>query len=100
MAFLYVTEFASIGGISNFPIQSAQTPALAEQRVAISGSHHESAAFDTNTKFVRLNTDAICSVAFGTSATAATTSDARMAANQTEYFSVLPGQLVSVIANT
>jgi hypothetical protein len=99
MAVLYITEFNAIGGSGNFPVAGAYQPPVAEQTVAVSGSSTQSAAFNVNTLFVRLHTDAICSIEFGASPTASLTT-ARMAANQTEYFNVVPGQKVAVIANS
>ena len=102
MATLYVTEFQGQGMDQNarsIPI-TAQTP-TAEQTVAIGGSSTQSSAFNNATNIVRLHTDAICSVEFGTNPTA-TTSKARMAANQTEYFFIPVNQAykVAVITNT
>lgn len=99
MAVLYITEFNNIGGGARFPVQGAFQPPIAEQTIAIGGASVQSSAFNKNTLFVRIHTDAICSIEFGANPTA-TTSTARMAANQTEYFSVVPGQKVAVISNT
>lgn len=97
MATLYVTEFSCI---TTDHIQAAQEPELASQTVAISGASAASGAFSDTTRLVRVHTDSICSIKFGTSPTA-TTSNRRMAANQTEYFGVPMGQQfkVAVIAN-
>jgi hypothetical protein len=101
MAVLYVAEFSDMGVTRNAqPIQmAAQTP-VAEQTVAIGGASVASSAFNAQTQFVRVHTDAICSIAFGTAPTA-TATKARMAAGATEYFSVPPGQSykVAVITN-
>ena len=102
MATVYVTEFAGYGtdfkGINTTVPQ--QLP-LAEQTVAIGGSSVQSAAFNALTSVVRVHTDAICSVAFGVSATA-TATKMRMAAGQTEYFAVPQNGAfkVAVITNT
>ena len=105
MATLYITEFQALGqsgmptwGTTNGPTQAAQQPPIAEQTVAI-GASTQSAAFNAATVLVRLHTDAICSVLFGTNPTA-TTASARLAAGQTEYFGVAPGMKVAVITNT
>lgn len=98
MATLYVEEFAQLGfGGGSAPV--ASQPSHAQQTVAIGGTTAQSTAFSSRTYFVRLHTDAICSVRFGTSPTA-TTSTTRMAANTTEYFKVQPGDKVAVISNT
>lgn len=102
MATLYITEYADIhigqaGRIGQIPLE----PPLAEQTVAIGAGSVASAAFNTATRMVRLHTDAVCSVAFGTNPTA-TVAKQRLAANQTEYKSIPNGQAfkVAVIANT
>lgn len=102
MAVLYITEFAQlmpspVGGQGQVP----QQPPLAEQTVAIGGASVASSAFNSQTRLVRLHTDAICSVEFGT-APVATSTTARMAANATEYHGVPVGASykVAVITNT
>lgn len=101
MAKLYITEYNEIGLQLKlaYAIQAALEPALVDQTPVAIGSEAKSAAFGATTTFVRLHADAICSVKFGASPTA-TTNNRRMAADQTEYFAVVPGQKVSVISNT
>lgn len=99
MAVLYVTEFDELGKGEPGLAQIAKQPPIAEQTVAVGGASTPSATFNASTRFVRLHTDVICSFEFGSTPTA-TTSDARMAADNTEYFGVLPGQKVAVISNT
>ena len=100
MAVLYVTEFASTQPPDAGASMAAQPPA-AEQTVAIGGTTAQSSAFKPNTNLIRLHTDAICSIEFGTNPTATATT-ARMAANQTEYFGVPRNKSykVAVITNT
>lgn len=102
MAVLYVTEFNGQGLDNNGrSIPVAEQPPTAEQHVSIGGSSTASSAFNNNTRLIRLHTDAICSIEIGASPTATTTT-ARMAANQTEYFTVpgSSGYAVAVISNT
>ncbi len=101
MATLYVTEFNAIGGGGNFPVAGAFWPAVAQQTVAIGGSSTQSNAFNANTTVIRVHTDAICSINIGTNPTATATT-ARMAAGQTEYFSVPRGGAykIAVITNS
>lgn len=98
MAVMYITEYSDFA-LSNGAV-IPQEPPTAEQTVAI-GVEAKSAAFQNNTRIVRLHCDAICSVEFGTAPTA-TTSKARMAANETRTVLVNPGSAfkVSVISNT
>lgn len=102
MATLYVTEFNDQGkGPYGRGIPVAAQPVLAEQTVSISSGSSSSAGFQTTTNLIRLHSDAICSFEFGTSPTASATT-ARMAANQTEYFTVPQGAVykVAVITNS
>lgn len=100
MATLYVTEFSGIGSGNKTDIQAAACPPLAEQTVAIGGSTAQSAAFDAATKVIRVHTDAICSVKIGGANPVAAATNARLAANQTEYFRVNAGDKIAVIQNT
>lgn len=102
MATLYITEFVSQGTDPNGKMQSsAQQPALAEQTITIAAGSAQSSTFNPQTTLVRLHSDVICSVEFGTSPTA-TAAKARMAANQTEYFTIpqSSNMKVAVITNT
>ena len=102
MAVLYVTEFANLATSPNGLQSVAAQPPLQEQTVAIgSGSLSPALTFHPATGIVRLHTDAVCSIEIGL-APVATSTTARMAANQTEYFGVLKGQgwTVAVITNS
>lgn len=76
-------------------------PPLAEQVVDYSGGVAASSAVNAQTRIVRIHTDAICSVLFGTNPTA-TTAKGRMIAGQTEYRGVPVGASykISAITNT
>lgn len=103
MAVLFITEFANIGSSTQNaqPMDAVAQPTVAEQTVAIGGSSTASSAFNANTRLVKLHTDAICSVKFGTAPTATATT-MRMAANENQYFVVPANQAykVAVITNT
>lgn len=98
MAVLYIAEYLDIDGTRQVP----REPPLVEQTIAISSSSAPSVAFSAKTYMIRVHTDAICSVVVGTAGTTpvATATNARMAANQTEYRGVQPGQILAVITNT
>lgn len=106
MAKAYVSEYARATLDSRHGVMSPEEPAIAVQVLDTTGTHL-SAVFNKETRFVRVNVDGVVSYKFGTAPTAATT-DARMAANQTEYFGVPPaaagasdeGYKLDVIANT
>ena len=102
MSVLYVTEYAGVGftqvggSYAAVPIE----PPLADYPVSFASGVANSPTFQARTILVRLATDAVCSVLFGVAPTA-TTSNGRLAANQTEYRGVPDaGFQVSVIANT
>ena len=102
MAKVYVTEFANRGQDGNAQfMQMGLEPQTANQTVAIGAGSVQSSSFNSLTTFVRVHTDAICSIEFGTNPTA-TADTRRLAANQTEFFSVPKGQAfkVAVITNT
>lgn len=99
MASLYISEYIRMPSDHRGLVPAAETPAVTTQKITISGTSAQSAAFGATTKFVRLHTDTICSVLFGADPTA-TANHMRMAADQTEYFGVVAGQKLAVISNT
>ena len=100
MATLYIAEYERMGVSSRgIAVPVALGPPLAEQTVAIAGASAQSSAFNASTKFIRVHTDAICSVLVGSNPTAAATNQ-RMAADATEYFGVSSGDKIAVITNT
>lgn len=99
MATLYITEFQRMADDDRSVAQMAEMPPVAQQTVAIGGTSAQSSAFNTLTRFIRVHTDSYCSIEFGADPTA-TAAKARMAADSTEYFGVVPGQKVAVITNT
>jgi hypothetical protein len=101
MAKVYITEYESLPrDVKGMVVPVPQEPALVEQTpVAIGGASVQSAAFNANTKFVRIHTDAICSIKFGTNPTADANSQ-RLRADATEFYGVVGGHKVAVITNT
>lgn len=102
MALLYVTEYANAAMSDGVAVQAGQEPGIYQTPIAIGGGSVLSAVFNANTRFVRVHTDVICSIAFGTSPTAVTNTQNRMAANSTEFFGVPPGgaHRLAVISST
>lgn len=100
MAKLYITEGIRLKRPSVDTAQIMDLAAATDQTpVAISGASAQSAAFAATTNFIRVETDAICSIAYGGNPTA-TVNNFRMAADQVEYFGVNPGDKIAVISNT
>lgn len=98
MAILYVTEYSDEGQtVRGMAPVAAVNATTVDQTPVTFGATTQSAAFASTTVLVRIHTNSICSIAFGTNPTA-TTSNKRMAADQTEYFSVPVGQSYKVAA--
>ena len=110
MAILYITELFDLGKSHSAGAgQMAKLPAVAEQTLAIGGASVQSSALNGNTRFVRLMSDSVCAVAFGTNPTAATAGGTgtalgtmRLAANVPEYVEVSgpTPRLIAAIATT
>lgn len=101
MARVYVTEYTRMGTewAGSVPIAAALEPCNADQTpIETSGTSQQSAAFAGGTRVIRVHTDDVISFAIGDDPTA-TTNNRRMAAGQTEYFSVTPGHKIAVIDN-
>jgi hypothetical protein len=100
MATLYIAEVDRLGidahGVS---VMAPHMPPLAEQTLAIGMSSVPSAAFGGKTRFLQVHTDAICSIAFGSSPVA-TAVNQRLAANETRFVAVTPGDKIAVITNS
>jgi|NOAtaT_6_FD_contig_21_5216831_length_650_multi_7_in_0_out_0_1 hypothetical protein len=97
---LYITEYSRIGSDRvNRNVQTGENPPVANQTVNIGATSTQSNALSFKTSLVRVHTDAICSIEIGEDPVA-TVNSLRMAANQTEYFSVPNGFKIAVISNT
>lgn len=100
MSVLYISEYVDAPLVNpGQAIPVGIEPAVAQQHFTVSGTSAQSALFNAKTKFVRIHTDGIVSLKFGTNPTAVTT-ELRLAANQTEYFGVPEGGLYMVAAIT
>jgi hypothetical protein len=100
MATLYITELVTLGfDPQGNPVVAPQVPANVEQAVAISGSSLQSVAFRNTTRYVMLNVDSACCLAWGNNPTALTGYH-RLAANETRFYTVNAGDKVAVIAST
>lgn len=109
---VYVTEIQDVGAaglpgwrhyvpIADFcPAGTTSQVENASSPITASGSHQEFAAFGATTKLIRLKTDGGGPINFsiGTGAVA-TTSNAHLSANTTEYIFVKSGDVISVIVS-
>lgn len=108
MASLYITEYQGVGYVApgydgmsfKIPAQAPLGPPTAEQKMGITGVAAQSSGFNQYTRLIRVHCDVVCSVFVGGLNPTATGSSGRLAANQTEYFCVNPGEKLSVISNT
>ncbi|HEX8838265.1 MAG TPA: hypothetical protein VF748_15085 [Candidatus Acidoferrum sp.] len=104
MAKLYISEYSTYGVDPNTGEAVGKEPSLDQAPVTVGAGSLQGAAFSASTRLVRIHTDVICSIVFGTPGgpnnPVATANNKRLAANQTEYFAVSPGDTVAVITNT
>lgn len=97
MSAIWITEFRSLPmDVNGKTVQVAVLPAITTQKVTISGASAQSAAFNADTKLIRINADVLCHFIAGASPTA-TTGEARLPADTTEYFGVIAGQKLAAI---
>lgn len=99
MSTLYITEYTNMTWIDLTPFPAPALPPNAEQSVSIAGTSAQSAPMHANTVLIQVNTDAACSLAFGSSPTAVTAAH-RLSAGETRFYGINPGTVIAVIANT
>lgn len=97
MATFYVTEFSrSAHDGVGVAIPAGLEPSHRTQTITIAGTSAQAAEMITR-RFVRVHAEAACHYKVSTDPTA-TTSDTKMAAGQTEFFGIVPGMKIAVIA--
>ena len=68
MTILQITEYAASGlDVNGVPAQIAKEPALAYQEITTSGASAQSAAFNLDTRLIRISADANVRIRFGAS---------------------------------
>jgi hypothetical protein len=97
MAKLYISEYTVTGSWINSSIPIAIESSIATQVVDFTSGATQSSAFNRKTNYVRLWSDADCCLKFSNDPTADTNS-LPVAAKSPEYFGVVPGAKLSVIA--
>jgi hypothetical protein len=95
MALLRITEFSGIAVVPGAEAQVAQG-IVAHQTITI-GAQADSAPLSNATRIVRLKAEANCCVVWGQPEQTATTNHILIAAGETEYFGVAPGDEISCI---
>lgn len=98
---LFISEYGVLSATNSggVPAQIAPEPTIADQVVDFSGGATSSAAFNAQTRYIRLMCDTRCAIRITTAGTAATTNNKPLAADSPEYFGVQPGDKVNVIAS-
>ena len=87
MSVLQITELSQIGRDSEGKVvQSVGLPIITSQEVSYTGTHGESAAFNSRTKVLRLVSDGTCRLAFGTAPVATAAAGIRLPAEVVEYY--------------
>ena len=97
MSIMYVREYPDSGMLTGgqpIPIE----PGTDQAPVTISATSAQSAAFQNNTRVVRVAVDVVSSIKFGTNPTALANSSLRMSAGQTSDFIVPLGGGLKVAA--
>lgn len=101
MADLYIAEITDLGtDRAGRVVPVGKWPPAAEQKVAIGATSTASAAFGSNTHFIRVKTDGACHIAVsrqGAAEPEATTANAKLGAGDMEFLGVEPGGKIAVI---
>lgn len=100
MTTLYITEYSQLSQNPDSTPVCAE-PNNAEQTVAIGATSAQSSAFKSNTQFLRLQSDSVCSIALGSNPTAVATAH-RVPANVIEIVKIPmnSGWKIATITNT
>lgn len=96
MSTVSVTQFSAVGSVSNGSLMCPQTPFISTEDINASTVSAQSAAFDSQTRFVRILSDANVRVRFGSNPTA-TATDMPIRANSPEFVAVVSGDKIAVI---
>ena len=96
MSIVSVTQFSAVGVVSNGSLMCPQAPFVATEDINASTVSAQSAAFDGQTRFVRILSDANVRVRFGSNPTA-TAADMPIRANSPEFVAVVSGDKIAVI---
>jgi hypothetical protein len=96
----YISEYEFLGSADGgMAPQISQEPPIASQVVDYTSGVTASNAFSSQTKYIAISVDSICSFLVGSNPTA-TTSNFRLAADSILFVGVGPSQKISFITNT
>lgn len=99
MAFIYVNEATELRVYQGGGVQAIELPSLTGYQVANAGASTQGPVFNAKTRVIEVHTDSICSILIGPNPTAVTT-QGRMAAGETRYYRVQPGDRIAAVLNT
>jgi hypothetical protein len=92
-----IIEYDGQGMQMGHSIPCAHEPPIAEQSaITTSASSQQSAALNANTRVVLVQTTSIVRYKFGSSPTASATTSQRLAADESRYHFVEPGQSLKI----
>jgi len=101
---IYITEVTRLGSdYGGLSIMALQAPVPPSQIIAIGASSLVSLPIGGAARFIRVYTEAKCTITFGMPGTmpvATIAGGVTLPAEVIEYFGVTPGMTVAVIANT
>lgn len=99
MATVDITEYQNLATDERGNrIATGMEPARVVQQLPVSPVSAKSGKLDDVTRFVRVHTDSTIRIAFGSEPVASGASQ-RMIGNSTEFFGVVPGMKIAVIAS-
>lgn len=106
MAIFSVIEFAHCpilpGAVpTDIPVGRFDDKTVWQSVITLSTASQASSAFATTTAFIRVYNSGICNFRIGGADTTASVGGAgRLPADHTEYFGVVPGDIIAVISDT
>lgn len=98
MAKMTISEYTDPRGAHGLGGVAAE-PAPVEQELTFTGTAAASLAFSANTVLVRISSDSICRILFGSGTPVALATSKRFTGD-CEYFAVTPGHKISAITST
>lgn len=99
MSTLYIAEYARLPEMTGGKPQIAPEPAIVNQTVTVSGTSAQSAAFNSQTRYIAVTCDGIFSYLVGSNPTS-TTGKFRIPADAILFMAVQPGDKIAAITNT
>lgn len=101
MAKAYISEYSELAkDMKDRVIAAPLEPSLIDSTVSATGTSTSSGAFEARTRFVLIHVDGIVHLKVATTSPVATTTNKRLAADQTIFFGVFAGDSIAFINGT